>query len=52
MDYRKLLKALVVLVIGIFMGKPIVSAVGGAVDAYEAAATTKSVVAEKATQAE
>jgi hypothetical protein len=39
MDYRKLLKALLVLALGVIMGKPIMTAVGSAVDSYEAASS-------------
>jgi len=35
MDYRRLIKAGIILVLGIFMGKPIMSALDGAVSAYQ-----------------
>lgn len=35
MDYRRLVKAGFVLVLGIFLGKPIISALDGAISVYQ-----------------
>jgi len=45
MDYRRLVKAGVILILGIFLGKPIVEAVDGAITVYQMSgqATTQQV---------